>query len=567
MDTHPLTRTEDAVVVVDAECRVLSCNNAAEKILREAAGPGETLRLESFLRPPFRERLADALQRVTKQGAGVVDLHLRIETGGGAQVLANGSLQPLLSGGRTPVGAVLTLQPVAATRLSPPTPPPSGPGAPQLQHYELLESLPEGVFTINTRWRIASFNKTAEEITGFQREEVVGRYCWEVFRSDLCQEGCPLRAALETGHTCIDQDVRIIKKDGRRHSILVNAGVLRDRNGEVAGAVETFRTLSCEIGVPRDEMRHFTFDRIIGKSAEMQRLFSMLPDIAASDTNVLICGESGTGKDLVARTLHRHSPRRDAPFVAVNCSALAESLLESELFGHERAAFTGAAEARPGRFELAAGGTLFLDEIGELRPELQIKLLRVLEQREFERVGGTRSIAMRARVISATNRDLKKALQAGAFREDFYYRLRTVPLTLPPLRQRREDIPLLVDHFLERLNRRNQKCVQGVEPAVMKFFIEYEWPGNVRELERTLEYAFVFVKGTVILRTHLPETEDFRGGETGEGRASAPGEPSSREAVVWALARSGGRRDEAAALLGMSRTTLWRRMKKWGLAS
>ncbi len=262
----------------------------------------------------------------------------------------------------------------------------------------------------------------------------------------------------------------------------------------------------------------------------MQELFQLLPDVAASPTNVLIQGESGTGKELVARAIHHHSSYREGPFVAVNCSALAETLLESELFGHEKAAFTGAIRSKVGRFELARGGTLFLDEIGELKPELQVKLLRVLEQRVFERVGGTRLIPMEARIISATNRDLIKALADGSFREDLFYRLRTVPITLPPLRDRIEDLPPLVEHFLGRLNQKYQKEVRGLDPKVMAQFLKYPWPGNVRELERILEYAFVFVKGPVIFERNLPSLDLLMNERLpGKNRAC----PNSRKPGKW----------------------------------
>ena len=257
--------------------------------------------------------------------------------------------------------------------------------------------------------------------------------------------------------------------------------------------------------------------------------------------------------------------------MAVNCSALAETLLESELFGHEKAAFTGAVRSKVGRFELAKGGTLFLDEIGELKPELQVKLLRVLEQRVFERVGGTRLIPMDARIIAATNRDLPRAMAIGEFREDLFYRLRTVPLTIPPLRKRPEDIPLLVSHFIKVLNKRYQKQVRSVDPKVMRLFANYPWPGNVRELERVMEHAYVFVKGPAILPAYLPSLGEFwrerlRAAED-EGEEPIPGgsEDPERRAILEALSQAGGRRQAAADLLGISRTSLWRRMKALGL--
>jgi transcriptional regulator with PAS, ATPase and Fis domain len=285
--------------------------------------------------------------------------------------------------------------------------------------------------------------------------------------------------------------------------------------------------------------------------------------VAASDASVVLEGESGTGKELLARAVHARSPRAGGPFVAVNTSALAESLLESELFGHEKAAFTGAVDSKAGRFELARGGTLFLDEVAEIKPDIQVKLLRVLEERVFERVGGARPIALDARIISATNRNLVAEVRAGRFREDLFYRLRTVPLFLPPLRERTSDLPLLVEHFIAKLNARYNKRVRSVDPKVMAEFKKYPWPGNIRELERVLEYAFVFVKGPLITAGLLPELS------AAEQVPPAPGlgDPwlDEKQAILEALERCNGRRGEAARMLGISRSSLWRKMKAHGI--
>jgi transcriptional regulator with PAS, ATPase and Fis domain len=302
----------------------------------------------------------------------------------------------------------------------------------------------------------------------------------------------------------------------------------------------------------------------------------MLPDIAASEAAVILEGESGTGKDLFAQAIHRLSPWSQGPFVAFNCAALVETLIESELFGHVKGAFTGAITHKAGRFELARGGTLFLDEIGELKPELQTKLLRALEERVFERVGGTRPIPLEARVIAATSRNLIQEVRRGRFRMDLLYRLRTVPLYLPPLRERLEDIPPLVNHFLTLLNRKYKKEVRGVDPRVMAMFQQYSWPGNIRELERMLEYAFVFVKGPIITRSHLPPLEEMRR-QPAAGLREGPTERApdraldrsawaeERQTIQRALQKARGRREEAARLLGISRSSLWRKMKSHGL--
>ena len=379
----------------------------------------------------------------------------------------------------------------------------------------IVETMPQGVFTIDTRWRITSFNQTAEHITGHKRCETIGRHCWEVFRSDKCRRKCPLENSLCTGEARLDEEVVTFNRNGERQTLLVNVSVLRDKAGTVTGALETFRVVRVDDAVSTPACAWDPqLTGLIGRSHAMLGILDRLPDVAASSANVLIYGESGTGKELLARAIHKLSPNRKQPFVAVNCAALAETLLESELFGHEKGAFTNADRAKEGRFEMARGGTLFLDEIGEMKPELQVKLLRVIEQREFERVGGTRTIALEARIISATNQDLGLALQEGRFREDLYYRLRTVPLNLPPLRERLEDIPPLIDHFIKTFNRRYNKSVRSVDPKALKLLSRFAWPGNVRELERCLEHAFVFVKGPVIFAHYLPELHDAVGART-----------------------------------------------------
>ncbi|HZE20447.1 MAG TPA: sigma 54-interacting transcriptional regulator, partial [Desulfobaccales bacterium] len=334
----------------------------------------------------------------------------------------------------------------------------------------------------------------------------MGRYCWDIFKSDRCQTDCPLKSTLADGVTRTDQDVRMVNAGGSNVNVLVNTSIIRDKKGAVAGAIEFFRPLtmvSKPAGADASPLPPAV--EIIGQSPRLVKLLRLLPDIAASEANVVIEGESGTGKELIAKAIHYQSPRAQGPFVAVNCSALAESLLESELFGHVKAAFTGAIASKVGRFELAKGGTLFLDEIGEFKPELQVKLLRVLEERVFWRVGATQPIPIDARIIVATSRNLKEEVYQGRFREDLYYRLRTVPLWLPPLRDRMEDIPLLVNYFIHRLNQKYHKDIRGLDPKVLALFQQYHWPGNVRELQRVLEYAFVFVKGPIITQKHLPE--------------------------------------------------------------
>jgi transcriptional regulator with PAS, ATPase and Fis domain len=337
----------------------------------------------------------------------------------------------------------------------------------------------------------------------------------------------------------------------------------------VIGAVETFRPIA-RLSDSQSEgaVTGVQPEEIVGRSPELQKVLNMIPDVAASDATVLIEGESGTGKELIAKAIHARGPRSRGPFVAVNCSALAETLLESELFGHVKAAFTGAASNKVGRFELAKGGTLFLDEIGEIKPEIQIKLLRVLEERVFERVGGTRPIRLDSRIIAASNKSLARLVGKGRFREDLFYRLRTVPMYIPPLRERSSDIPVLIEHFIEVFNGVYGKGVRGVDPKALRLMRRYPWPGNVRELKHALEYAFVFVKGPVITLSHLPELNVSEGPAVAGEKAPDPapdGWEDERITIRRALEKAGGRRSAAAYQLGISRSTLWRKMKTHGL--
>ena len=556
----------DGIVALTPTLSVMSANHVIRWIIGREPKPGKPFPLSKLFLEPELTRVLAAIHYTLETGQTGTGYQTELLCDAGFTILCNYSLQPVFGPGLTIIGIILSLRnpspetqdgkadhPRNALRHTPP------------ENDLLIEKLPEAVFTITTHWRISLFNRMAEKFTGYKREEAIGKYCWEIFRSDNCKSCCPLRTALDSGQRTMDQEVRILNKDGIRQAILVNTNILRDDSGLVLGAVETFRPITGELHPIDGIDYHHSFANIVGKSSSMQRLFSMIPDIAASDANVLICGESGTGKDLFARAIHDHSLRSKGPFVAVNCSALAESLLESELFGHEKSAFTGADRLRIGRFELAKTGSIFLDEIGELKADLQVKLLRVIEQHEFERVGGTKPIPMDARIISATNQNLAEAIRKGTFREDFYYRLRTVPLTLPPLRERQEDIPLLISYFIKRFNTKYHKSVRSVDVKVTRFFQNYHFPGNVRELERALEHAFVFVKGPVIFMNNLPAPEEFSISENPFPAAPPAHDPNSKEAILWAISQCGGKRQNAAELLRISRTSLWRLMKKHGI--
>ena len=555
----------DGVIIISPEWKIMSSNLQAERIFRTRLHRGRILNITQIFIDKDRTRAEAVLNDALSEGHSHSNLIARLSRKSGGPSSIVFSVNPLFGPKDDIIGAILTFSDHAGKEQSKELQENSH----RIGYDTLFEQLAEGVFTINNRWRITSFNKRAQVITGFTKEEVLGKYCWDIFRSDLCKSNCPLKLTVETGIVRMDQDVRIVVKDGRRQSILVNTSVIKNNRDLVVGAVETFRPLTLTSG--KDDIRTGFEDyvgEIIGQSSALKRILRLLPDVARSDTTVIIEGESGTGKELIAKAIHQQSKNSEGPFVPVNCSALAETILESELFGHSKGAFTGAVNSKVGRFELAKGGTLFLDEVGEIKPEIQIKLLRVIEERVFERVGGIRPIPMDTRIIAATNKTLATEVKEGRFREDLYYRLRTVPLYLPPLRERRSDIPLLVNHFVAKFNKKYEKNVRGVDPKVMKTLRQYTWPGNIRELERTLEHAFVFVKGPIITASHLPdlkvEVQPAQNGEPGLGIQNYLWE-DERTAIQDILKKTKGRRDEAAHILGISRTSLWRKMKAHGL--
>jgi len=430
----------------------------------------------------------------------------------------------------------------------------------------ILESISDGVFTVDRDWRITSFNRAAEEITGVSREEAVGKPCSEVFRASMCEVDCALRHTLETGTPVINKSAFIIDAEGRRIPISVSTALLHDEKGDIVGGAETFRDLSLVEELRKELQGQFQVGDLISRSPSMRRIFDVLPQVAASESTVLIQGETGTGKELLARALHSLSPRRGKPFIAVNCGALPDTLLESELFGYKAGAFTGAERDKPGRFSLADRGTLFLDEIGEISPALQVRLLRVLQERAFEPLGSTQTVSVDVRVIVATNRDLAIQVRKGAFRQDLYYRINVVRIGMPPLRKRKEDIPLLVDYFVTRWNRIQGKSISGVSPEVLSFLMAHDYPGNIRELENIIEHAFVLCAEGRIESHHLPEdfiarvpTRTKRGGMSDTVRAM------ESQIIREALKRNGYNRLAAARELGIHKSTLFRKMKTLGI--
>ena len=429
----------------------------------------------------------------------------------------------------------------------------------------ILDSINEGVFTVDLDWRIAAFNKAAQRITGVSAAQAIGNRCCDVFRASICETSCALRRTMASGKPIVNATAHIVNQHGQRVPIRISTALLRDAQGKIIGGVETFQDLTQVEELQKELQARYTFEDIVGRSPAMMRLFDILPQIAASSSTVLIEGPSGTGKELFARAIHNLSPRRKKPFVAVNCAALPDTLLESELFGHKAGAFTDAKRDKPGRFALAEGGTIFLDEIGDISPAMQVRLLRVLQERVIEPLGGVKSVPVDVRVIAATNKSLARLIRSGQFREDLYYRIRVVYLSLPHLAQRREDIPLLVDHLVAKFNRLQSKDVAGVSDQVLARLMEHDYPGNVRELENIIEQAFVLCQSGMIELNHLPPELRPAG-----SHAIQDSQPMSLEGVEKlfireALQRRGGNRRLAAQDLGIDVSTLYRKIRTLGI--
>jgi len=430
----------------------------------------------------------------------------------------------------------------------------------------ILSSIADGVFTVDSDRIITSFNPAAERITGTPASKAIGRYCSDVFHSDIC-EHCLLNETLRTGVEVIDRSVSIINSRGERIPISISTAVLKDDDGKVLGAVETFRDLSAIERLRKELDQRYTIEDIISRSPEIHKLFAIRPDIAESESTVLIQGPSGSGKELFAHAIHSLSPRKDKKNVIINCGTLPHQLFESELFGYVKGAFTDAKQNKPGKLAQADGGTVFFDEIGELPLPTQVKLLRLLQQREYEPLGGTTPVKADIRIIAATNRDLRELVAQGQFRDDLYFRLAVVKFELPALKARREDIPYLVDHFISKFNARQGKRIISVSPEVMGILLNHDFPGNIRELENIIEYAFVVCHGSIIQKEHLPvellQQDDLLPVNQRPNGTPIERTIDERQQLLQALRRNNGQLTQTARQLGIHRTTLWRKLKQY----
>jgi len=441
----------------------------------------------------------------------------------------------------------------------------------------VVDTIRDGIMIVNTHGAIVSVNAAFAKITGYSRDEIIGKSC-KILQCDVCSEaraqGGEFYCGLFRFGEVEPRKCTIRRKDGTYLQALKNGAILKDPGGHVIGAVGTIADIS-EIVEKEDQIEAYRqqldsedlFQGIVGVSARMRQVFDMIRNAATSQAPVIIYGESGTGKELVSRAIHNLGPRKDKAFIKVNCAALTESLLESELLGHVRGAYTGAYKDRIGRFEKANEGDIFLDEIGDLPISTQTKLLRVLEEKVIERVGSSSPIRTDVRIISATNQDLLELVEQGVYRKDFYFRINVIPIFLPPLRHRVEDIPMLSESLLKKLALKENKNIKGMSKDTVEVLMNHSWPGNVRELKGAFEYALVTCHDEIIQPHHLPETI-FRPRRKSIGVSSKSSfnmhEIEKRE-LLEALKKTKGNQSKAAELLGVSRVTVWNRMKRYGI--
>lgn len=540
---HIIDSVADGVFTVDRDMHIASFNRAAELLTG--------IKREDAIGRPcheiFRTSVCDSacpVREAIKKGKPVTNREVTITNNEGSQVPVSVSASILYDGEGNPIGGVETMR--SMKRI-----------------YAIMDSVADGLFTVDEGMHITHFNKAAEEITGVAAADAIGKPCYEIFKSEACTGACPMVEAIATGQS-IQREVDIVDRKGRKKLISVSASTLYDAAGNVMGGVETVRDLTPINSIKEEIREKYSFRSLVSRNPAMRRLFDVMEDIATSNATVFLHGESGTGKELFARAIHDLSPRREGPMVIVNCGALPETLLESEIFGVRKGAFTGATENRPGRLEMCNGGTFFLDEIGDLPLPLQVKLLRVLENHEFQPLGARSPIKADVRFITATHRNLEEMVAEGTFRQDLFFRINIVTLHIPPLRDRREDIPLLVDMALQRFNLTYNKKVRSVSPEVLKLLLTHSFPGNVRELLNLIEQSVILCRGTEITLDHLPtsflgQTQEQSQSARRSGKMPTAGELQSL------LNRYSGNRIEVARELNIDRTTLWRWMKRLGV--
>lgn len=540
----------DGVFSVDHKWRITTFNRAAEQLTgwkREDA-IGKTCQ-EVFKSSSCNKECVLAESVRTKKA--VENRSVFITHATGKQIGATISAMPLHDQQGRVVGGVQVFRGVKAI----------------IDRDIILDNIADGVFTVDSKWQITSFNKAAELITGMTQADAIGKPCSEVFHASICGKSCAIAHSISTGKPQTNRCIYIQNVDNTKIPVSICAAPMYDNSGNLIGGVETFRDLRPMKALQNRLYRREKLGELISKSPAMKAIFNILPQIARSNSNVLVLGDSGTGKEIVARTLHDMSVRRKGPFVAINCGALPDTHLEYELFGCKAGAYTDAKEDRQGRFATANGGTIFLDEIGDISAAMQVKLLRVLESKSYEPLGSNKTVQADVRIIAATNRDLEKEMQDGRFRDDLFYRLNVVKLTLPPLRDRPGDIPILAEHFVEKLNAEKGRDIGGISEEATRILTAYDFPGNVRELQNIIEYAFILCPGGLLEPSHLPSPLSHAFEESlfeATRQKHLTLEEVEKRMIYAALKRNSWKRLATCKELGVSKDTLRRKIGKYG---
>lgn len=443
-------------------------------------------------------------------------------------------------------------------------------------HYEerslkiILDNLEVGILTVNRGGLVTFFNQAAEKISGYSRDEILGQSCEKIFSGQSAKDVCLLHESIMSGEAKTSHNGEMVDKDGMVIPIRANYMALKNEKNTIIGGLATFYDMTLVHQLDKAISNQYNFHDMIGKDPAMQKIFEMVQVVAKSDTTVLIEGPTGTGKDLLAKIIHSTSRRAHKPMVIINCAAIPENLIESEIFGYVKGAFTGADKDKPGRFQEAEGGTIFLDEIGDLPMPLQAKLLRVLEEKEFYPLGSRHTRKVDVRILSATNRGLEKLVSEGSFRKDLFYRLNVMRIELPPLKRRMADLPLLIRHILRQLGAAKGMSPPMISESAMEILLNFDYPGNVRELENILEHALIICRDKVIQTDHLPDYVQARRSLTETAFSEEPDTPriqdiKERALILKMLNKFKGHRQKAALALGMDRTTLWRKMKRYNI--
>lgn len=433
---------------------------------------------------------------------------------------------------------------------------------------QMLDLMPDGVIVMDSNTTIRYINKAMRRLLEIPPEEKSRKTkCKELLNCSRKHEQCTFFKSMESGEAVSNYEMSITTSKGRELIVSISSSILYSKDNKIMGIIEIFRDVTLIKEIISPVISDFNYPEIIGNSKKMREVFSVVTAVARSKSTVLIEGESGTGKELIARGIHTNSPRRAGVFLALNCAAMTEGLLESEMFGHQRGSFTGAYHDKPGKFEQAHKGTLFLDEIADMSLSTQAKLLRVIQEETFERVGGSKTISVDVRIIAATNKDLMNEMKQGRFRDDLYYRIRVFPIKLPPLRDRPEDIPLLIRHFIKNFNQEMNKNIDNVSPKAMDVLLSYDYPGNIRELENIIEYSFICCNDNTILIEHLPKELVSDSKELVDQVVVEGGtiQILEKEMIIRLLNQSSRNYNEISGKLGISRTTLWRKMKQYNI--